>query len=157
MEATSGSGRLVGDYLLQQQIGSGSFADVWKAVHKGTGDIVAIKEIATDKLNRKLRQSLDSEVSILRRISHRNIVQLYTVIEVRPSSSLMGYLLEDSALGQHARLLLATTGRQPVCLSVACTPAFQSLDSFPSLAAGCGKRQHLHLHATNSCSSPPGT
>ena len=82
MEAAAGNGRVVGDYVLQQQIGSGSFADVWRAQHKVTRDVVAIKEIATDKLNRKLRQSLESEVSILRRISHRNIVQLYTVIEV---------------------------------------------------------------------------
>lgn len=69
--------------MLLQKIGSGSFADVWKAQHRVTTDVVAIKEIATDRLNRRLRQSLESEVSILRRISHRNIVQLYTVIEVR--------------------------------------------------------------------------
>ena len=84
MEGPSASGRTAGDYTLLQKIGSGSFADVWKAQHRVTGDVVAIKEIATDRLNRRLRQSLESEVSILRRISHRNIVQLYTVVEVRP-------------------------------------------------------------------------
>lgn len=84
MEGSTASSRAVGDYMLHERIGSGSFADVWRAEHRVTRNVVAIKEIATDRLNRKLRQSLESEVSILKRISHRNIVQLHTVIEVLP-------------------------------------------------------------------------
>lgn len=82
MEGSTASSRAVGDYMLHERIGSGSFADVWRAEHRVTRNVVAIKEIATDRLNRKLRQSLESEVSILKRISHRNIVQLHTVIEM---------------------------------------------------------------------------
>jgi serine/threonine protein kinase len=47
------------------QIGSGSFAVVWKATRRADGGIVAIKEINTEKLNAKLRESLESEIAIL--------------------------------------------------------------------------------------------
>jgi serine/threonine protein kinase len=80
---TTGGARSVGDWVLTQNIGAGSFAVVWKARHAITGQIVAIKEISTDKLNKKLRQSLETEVSILKQITHQNIVQLLEVIEVR--------------------------------------------------------------------------
>lgn len=77
------SQRTVGDYVLEKHIGSGSFAVVWKGRHRATGEAVAVKEIRLDKLNRKLRQSLESEVSILQRIAHPNIVTLQQAIEVR--------------------------------------------------------------------------
>jgi serine/threonine-protein kinase ULK/ATG1 len=84
--------RSVGSWRLDRQpIGSGSFAIVWRARHAENGQEAAVKEINLSKLNSKLRQSLESEVSILKRIQHENIVQLHEVIEV-------------------GRLLLATLG-----------------------------------------------
>ena len=74
--------RTVGEWVISTHIGSGSFAIVWKARHRLTGQESAIKEIALDKLNSKLRQSLESEVSILKRINHDNIVKLLEVFEV---------------------------------------------------------------------------
>jgi serine/threonine protein kinase len=74
--------RSVAAWVLQQKAGSGSFAIVWKAMHKETGKVVAIKEISTDRLNKKLKQSLESEVSILKQIRHKNIVHLEDVVEV---------------------------------------------------------------------------
>jgi serine/threonine-protein kinase ULK/ATG1 len=75
--------RCVGPWALEAAIGQGSFAVVWRARHVHTGAAAAVKEIALTKLNAKLRQSLESEVSILKRISHPNIVELHQVIEVR--------------------------------------------------------------------------
>lgn len=77
------SSRSIANWVLQQKIGSGSFAVVWKAVHAETRSVVAVKEISTDRLNKKLKQSLESEVSILKQIRHRNIVRLEDVVEVR--------------------------------------------------------------------------
>ena len=74
--------RRVADWVLQEKIGRGSFAVVWKAVHTKTGHCVAVKEISTDRLNKKLKQSLESEVSILKQIRHQNIVRLEDVVEV---------------------------------------------------------------------------
>ncbi len=75
--------RLVGDWRLQEQIGYGSFAVVWKAQHVTTGQVAAVKEIATHKLNPKLQDSLRSEVDILKRANHENIVKLYEIRKVR--------------------------------------------------------------------------
>ena len=74
--------RSVASWVLQEKIGRGSFAVVWKAVHADTGNCVAVKEISTDRLNKKLKQSLESEVSILKQIRHQNIVGLEDVVEV---------------------------------------------------------------------------
>eukprot|EP00959_Pyramimonas_sp_CCMP1952_P237428 4962093-Pyramimonas_sp.AAC.1 len=41
--------------------------------------VVAVKEIATEKLNRKLRESLESEISILQRTKHPNIIKLFDI------------------------------------------------------------------------------
>ena len=89
MGTNTAGARSVGEWLLTQNIGAGSFAVVWKARHAVSGQIVAIKEISTDKLNKKLRQSLETEVSILKQITHRNIVQLLEVIEVAFAPSLL--------------------------------------------------------------------
>lgn len=42
-----------------------------------------MKEINTSKLSPKLKQSLEGEISILRRVKHENIVQLYDVLQAR--------------------------------------------------------------------------
>lgn len=77
-------GDVVDGWTLDHNIGSGSFATVWRAHKAGTqGDsVAAIKVISTDKLSAKLKQSLECEVSILKRIDHSNVVKLHEVVEV---------------------------------------------------------------------------
>ncbi|XP_019102510.1 PREDICTED: serine/threonine-protein kinase ATG1c isoform X2 [Camelina sativa] len=75
------TGRVVGDYLMGRQIGSGSFSVVWEARHRVDGTEVAIKEIAMDRLNKKLQESLMSEIYILRRINHPNIIRMIDMIK----------------------------------------------------------------------------
>lgn len=76
-------GDRVQGWILDQRIGSGSFATVWKAFKADEeAQVAAIKIIVTDKLSTKLRQSLGSEISILKRISHQNVVHLFEVVEV---------------------------------------------------------------------------
>ncbi|CAI0471177.1 unnamed protein product, partial [Linum tenue] len=75
-------GRVVGDYMVGRQIGSGSFSVVWHARHRVHGTEVAIKEIVTGRLNKKLQESLMSEIFILKRINHPNIISLHDIIEV---------------------------------------------------------------------------
>lgn len=74
--------RVVGDYLVGRQIGSGSFSVVWHARHRVHMTEVAIKEIATGRLNKKLQESLMSEIYILKQINHPNIIHLHDIIEV---------------------------------------------------------------------------
>ncbi|KAM1307382.1 hypothetical protein ACFX2H_009640 [Malus domestica] len=82
MAQASGRGRVVGDYLVDRQIGSGSFSVVWHARHRVHGTEVAIKEIATGRLNKKLQESLLSEIFIMKKIDHPNIIRLHDIIEV---------------------------------------------------------------------------
>ncbi|KAK4478527.1 hypothetical protein RD792_014007 [Penstemon davidsonii] len=71
----------VGDYMVGKQIGAGSFSTVWHARHRVHGTEVAIKEIVTARLNPKLQDSLKSEIFILKRINHPNIIRLHDMIE----------------------------------------------------------------------------
>uniref|UniRef100_A0A0D9Z562 Protein kinase domain-containing protein n=1 Tax=Oryza glumipatula TaxID=40148 RepID=A0A0D9Z562_9ORYZ len=105
-----GSGvRRVGDYVLVRQIGSGAYARVWLGKHRTRGTEVALKEIAVERLSSKLRESLLSEVDILRRIRHPNVIALhesirdggkiYLVLEYCRGGDLHSYLQ------QHKRML----------------------------------------------------
>ncbi|KAL7169826.1 hypothetical protein ACSBR2_034794 [Camellia fascicularis] len=76
-----GGGRCVGEYMVGKQIGSGSFSVVWHARHMVHGTEVAIKEIVTEKLSKKLQESLMSEIVILKQIDHPNIIRLHDIIE----------------------------------------------------------------------------
>ncbi|CAI5977064.1 unnamed protein product [Closterium sp. NIES-65] len=90
-------GRPVGDdYVLEKQIGSGSFSVVWRGRRRSTGDAVAIKEIPTEKLSAKLHESLESEIAILKRARHPNIVHLLDIVK---TSSRMFLVLEYCAGG----------------------------------------------------------
>lgn len=82
MAQAAGRVRVVGDYQVGRQIGSGSFSVVWHARHRVHGTEVAIKEIAMGRLNKKLQESLMSEIFILKRINHPNIIRLHDIIEV---------------------------------------------------------------------------
>ncbi|CAK4076528.1 unnamed protein product [Aphanomyces euteiches] len=70
---------VVGDYVVTARIGSGSFAIVYKGYHKITNVPVAVKAINKTKLNPKLLENLESEISIMRQINHPNIVKLYEI------------------------------------------------------------------------------
>jgi hypothetical protein len=70
-----------GDYEFHAVIGSGSFSTVYRAVATRTREVVAVKAVARKKLNAKLQQSLESEISILRGRRHRNIVALVEIVK----------------------------------------------------------------------------
>ena len=60
----------VGQYDLYDLIGEGSFASVRRGQHRGTLKIHAIKQIVRARLNRKLQENLEAEISILQSIEH---------------------------------------------------------------------------------------
>ncbi|KAK2972292.1 hypothetical protein RJ640_014350 [Escallonia rubra] len=81
MAQSSGRVRVVGEYVVGRQIGAGSFSVVWHARHRVHGTEVAIKEIATSRLNKKLEESLMSEIVILKNVNHPNIIRLHEMIK----------------------------------------------------------------------------
>jgi len=94
--------REAGNWRLEKEIGSGSFAKVWKATHKHTLQAAAVKEINMDKLNKKLQESLASEVAVLNHTKHKNIVGLLDLIRV---GGPYGYTELHAATGAFLRLI----------------------------------------------------
>ena len=85
MAQPSTGAKIVGGYALQQKLGSGSFAVVYKGVRAAPwphlADTVAIKAIArtSEKLTKKVLQNLEIEIAILRTYRHKNIVCMHEV------------------------------------------------------------------------------
>ncbi|KAH0458551.1 hypothetical protein IEQ34_013866 [Dendrobium chrysotoxum] len=100
-------GKVVGDYMFGRQIGSGSFSVVWLARHRVNGVEVAVKEIVMDKLSKKLQESLLSEIVILKRIKHPNIIAMHDIIE----ASGRIYLILEYCRGGDLSLYIQRHGR----------------------------------------------
>eukprot|EP00249_Psilotum_nudum_P024257 c29136_g1_i2 orf=571-1098(-) len=94
--------KVIGNYIVMELIGAGSFAIVWKAVHRQDGIEVAIKEFDRRKLNKQLQQRMFVEISILKQIKHPNIVRLNEIIEAGNGIFLV---LEYCAGGDLARYI----------------------------------------------------
>lgn len=94
--------RAVGDWVLEQKIGSGSFAIVWRARHRVSGALAAVKEIETERMNRKLQESLASEMAVLEQTRHENVVQL---LDVKKEDSKFFIVLEYCSGGDLANYI----------------------------------------------------
>ncbi|KAF8422884.1 kinase-like domain-containing protein [Tirmania nivea] len=75
--------QLVGGYRISHEIGNGSFAKVYKGIAIKTSRIVAIKSVMRAKLNRRLLENLESEISILTSLKHPHITRLKECIKSR--------------------------------------------------------------------------
>ncbi|KAF2074065.1 hypothetical protein CYY_004634 [Polysphondylium violaceum] len=96
------------DYIIQGRIGSGSFAMVYRAVSKLTGEVFAIKEVNVHRLtekNTKLIENLNYEIRILKLASHPNIVTLYDVIEPPQSDEYMYLVMECCEGGDFSKYI----------------------------------------------------
>lgn len=70
----------VGNYVVyRKRIGKGSFSTIYKGYHKHSKEIVAVKEISLETLN-KYEAALKRETEIMKKLNHPNIVKLYESI-----------------------------------------------------------------------------
>ena len=96
------------------EIGKGSFATVFKAIHKDHE--VAIKVIELARLaNKKLEWNVKSEINILKRLRHPNIVELF---EVKAVAECIFIVMEYCVLGDLSDYLKSQPeGRfkEPIC------------------------------------------
>ena len=68
----------IGDYILFEQIGQGTFSKVTRAFHIITEQIVAVKILDKQKIEDEIDiERIIREIEILRSISHPNISQMY--------------------------------------------------------------------------------
>ena len=70
----------VGDYeIFRKRIGKGAFSTVYKGYNKITKELVAVKEISLDTLN-KYEKSIKRETEIMKKLNHPYIIKLYDTI-----------------------------------------------------------------------------
>lgn len=102
-------GKCVGPYELLETLGSGNFGKVKRGRHIYTGVHYAIKVVEKTMLTEDMSGTMDirREMSILRALEHRNIIQLHEVME----SSKRVYLVMDLATRGDFYSLLVRKGR----------------------------------------------
>lgn len=73
----------VGNYIISKTIGEGSFAKVRLGYHLVTQQMVAVKVINKREVLKRnyLRANLRREASMMQRMQHPHIIQLYEVME----------------------------------------------------------------------------
>lgn len=87
--------KTVGDYALKSKIGesSNSLSTVWKAEHLSSGDVVAVKQVYVEKLNKHLKSCLDCELNFLSSVNHPNIIRLFDAFQVSPLNGNFRFLI----------------------------------------------------------------
>ena len=70
--------KIIGSYILFDQIGKGSFSKVTKAIHLITEQVVAVKILEKEKIEDEIDvERISREIEILKTIMHPNIAQMY--------------------------------------------------------------------------------
>ncbi|KAG0352791.1 Serine/threonine-protein kinase, partial [Gamsiella multidivaricata] len=93
----------VGDYIVEHEIGRGSFATVYKGYHRVTKEPVAIKSVLRSKLTKKLLENLASEINILKGIRHDHIVALVDCKETESHIHLVMEYCSQGDLSQYIK------------------------------------------------------
>eukprot|EP01110_Echinostelium_bisporum_P011505 TRINITY_DN53_c0_g2_i1.p1 TRINITY_DN53_c0_g2~~TRINITY_DN53_c0_g2_i1.p1 ORF type:complete len:338 (+),score=65.33 TRINITY_DN53_c0_g2_i1:99-1112(+) len=83
-------------YDLGPVVGNGAFSIVREATNKETGEKVAIKQIAKQHISSADMKRLSTEIEIMKKLKHRNIIQL---IDVFDNSSTHLYLVMELVQG----------------------------------------------------------
>eukprot|EP00301_Raphidiophrys_heterophryoidea_P004568 c1197_g1_i1.p1 GENE.c1197_g1_i1~~c1197_g1_i1.p1 ORF type:complete len:459 (-),score=109.09 c1197_g1_i1:291-1667(-) len=81
------------DFEIQELIGSGSYASVFRGINKKTNEVVAIKRINKLRLlwsaTRKNKIDLMAEVEVMKRLKHPYIIQLFSVYDTSKELALV--------------------------------------------------------------------
>ena len=92
----------VGNYLLAEQIGVGTFSKVTKGIHILTGEKVAIKILDKSQIKDEIDiKHITREMEILKSIFHKNICQLYETISTEHNFYLIMEYIDGGDLGDY--------------------------------------------------------
>ncbi len=80
---TTASKNPLDKYCVLEMIGEGSFGRVYKGRRRYTGQIVALKFISKRGKSKKATRNLRSEIEILRKLNHENIILMLDAFETR--------------------------------------------------------------------------
>ena len=85
-------------YDIQNKIGEGRFAHVFRGIHKQSQRIVAIKILEKENLSSQEMDMIQNEIEILKICQHPNILKLYDVIENHEKLYIITELIEGPEL-----------------------------------------------------------
>lgn len=88
----------LGPYRLGREIGRGGHGTVFEALHVDTGASVAIKRISIANLDRESLDSIEGEVTLLSRLHHQNVCNLFTAIRAPKNLYIVLELVEGGSL-----------------------------------------------------------
>ncbi|KAG0367883.1 Cyclin-dependent kinase catalytic subunit [Gamsiella multidivaricata] len=125
-------------YQKMEKIGEGTYGVVYKATHKVSGRIVALKKIRLENEDEGVPSTAIREISLLKELKHVNVVQLLDIIHDETKLYLVFEFL-DLDLKKYMDILPTTTG--------AGLPMDQVKDFLYQLLRGvefCHSRRILH-------------
>ncbi|XP_053662959.1 serine/threonine-protein kinase ULK3 [Anopheles marshallii] len=98
------------EYKLLERLGSGTYAIVYRAMKKTTNEILAVKVMAKSKLSHSAMDNIISEISLLKRLKHRHIVEMrdflwddeniYILMEYCNAGNLSSYIKQNRTLDE---------------------------------------------------------
>ena len=98
------------DYVLQHEVGKGSYSSVFYSVYKPTGQVVALKCYENENLlNTNRKKSLLREVQALKLLKHPNIIKIFDKIETIKHTYLALEYINSPSLRQYVLCLLYTS------------------------------------------------
>lgn len=65
------------DYDILNALGSGSYSTVYRARHKRTREVVAVKTVAMSSLSKSSTDNLLREIRMLKTLKHKYIVEMF--------------------------------------------------------------------------------
>lgn len=93
----------IGDFVVEKEIGKGSFAVVHKGYRIQPREPVAIKIVIRKKLTPKLLDNLEGEIAILKAIQHPNIVELKDCLKTEHQIYLVMAFCASGDLSQYIK------------------------------------------------------
>ena len=91
------------------QVGQGTYSNVYKALDRDTGKIVALKKIRFNTSEPESVKFMAREIIILRKLDHPNVIKLEGLATSRMQYSL--YLVFDFMLSDLTRIISRPEGR----------------------------------------------
>lgn len=110
--------KVVDNYVILEEIGTGQFSSVHKGRHMMSGENVAIKILKLNKLedNPAIRELIDEEVSALRQLESPNIIKnikmlktannIYEIYEFCENGNLFNHLQKKGRLPEREALAI---------------------------------------------------
>jgi len=86
---------MLNDYENVKEIGHGSFSIVYKARHKTTKQMVAIKRISIKKFE-KMKNRMSAEIAIIRKLNHPNVLKFYEIYKSEKNVYILSELCDET-------------------------------------------------------------